>query len=71
VAIRPEGLEDRQDAVAAELGRAAIALDELWRDAVDAGTTDAAISLGEASQSVHRALIALGETGRLVSGACI
>jgi hypothetical protein len=59
VASRPDSFEDRQDAVAAELGRVVIALDELWRDAVDAGTTDAAISLGDASHSVHRAVIAL------------
>ncbi|HVA76114.1 MAG TPA: hypothetical protein VNF71_16285 [Acidimicrobiales bacterium] len=40
------------------LEQAGMELDELWTDAVSHGSEDSVV-LGEASQDVHRALIAL------------
>ena len=54
-----DGLEERTGYVIAELGRVVAMIDELWRDALVAGPSDSEIALGEASQAVHRALIAL------------
>lgn len=41
------------------LRRASSTIDSLWRAALHDGTGEAALKLGEASQGVHRALIAL------------
>jgi hypothetical protein len=42
------------------------ALDRLWRQALSSASGDLAIRLGDASQGVHRALIALrDDSGRL------
>lgn len=53
------GSEEQTASVIAELQKVAAMIDELWRDALEAGPSDTEIPLGEASQAVHRALIAL------------
>ena len=53
------GPEERTAYVIAEVGKVVVMIDELWRDALVAGPSDSEIALGEASQAVHRALIAL------------
>lgn len=47
------------------LRRASAAIDSLWRTALDDGSGDMALKLGEASHGVHRALIALGTSSPL------
>ncbi len=54
-----DGPEERTGYVIAQLGRVVAMIDALWRDALVAGRSDSEIPLGEASQAVHRALIAL------------
>jgi len=51
-------IQNRTNVVAADLRRIALKLDELCRDSLAAGSRQV-ISLGEASQDVHRALLAL------------
>ena len=41
------------------LREASRAVDALWRDALTGGQADSAVRFGEASQGLHRALIAL------------
>ncbi len=43
----------------AMLRQASLTIDNLWRAALSDGTDTSALQLGEASQGVHRALIAL------------
>jgi hypothetical protein len=52
------GAGEERDTVVAVLDRAARAIDDLWRCA-DREGREVAISLGEASLAVHRALIVL------------
>ena len=59
VYVVDDGPKERTAAVIAELRKVAAMIDELWRDALEAGPGDTEIPLGEASQAVHRALIAL------------
>ena len=58
----PEVIQDtileRTNLVAAELLRITVQLDQLWQDSLVAGSRHA-IALDEASQGVHRALLAL------------
>jgi hypothetical protein len=55
-----DGIDERTSIVIAELRRVAVMVDQLWRDALDAGLSDTEIPLGDASQAVHRAVITLG-----------
>jgi hypothetical protein len=54
-----DGPEERTACVIGALRTVATMIDELWRDALEAGPSDTEIPLGEASQAVHRALVAL------------
>ena len=58
----PQVIEDpireQTNSLTAELQRMAVQLDQLWQDSLAAGSRHA-IALGEASQGVHRALLAL------------
>jgi hypothetical protein len=54
-----DGPEERTAYVIAELRKVAAMIDELRRDALKAARSDTEIPLGEASQAVYRALIAL------------
>jgi hypothetical protein len=47
-----DGIEERTSFVIAELRKAAVMIDQLWRDALDAGLSDTEIPLREASQAV-------------------
>ena len=47
------------------LGEATAVIDSMWRSALSDGTGQAALHLGEASQGLHRAMIALGSLHRL------
>jgi hypothetical protein len=42
-----------------QLTEAGRAVDAMWQEAIDDGRNSDAIDLGEASQSIHRALVAL------------
>ena len=53
------GPEERTVYVVAELRNVAAMIDKLWRDVLEAGPGDTEIPLCEASQAVHRALVAL------------
>lgn len=50
---------DGQDGVFLLLRRAGSLIDAMWRDCVGGGAESSAVALAEASQGVHRALIAL------------
>jgi hypothetical protein len=52
-------IEERTSCVIAELRKVAVTIDQLWRDALDAGLSDTEIPLREASQAVYRAVITL------------
>jgi hypothetical protein len=52
-------VEERTSFVVAELQKVAVMIDEFWRDALQARLSDTEIPLCEASQAVHRAVIAL------------
>jgi hypothetical protein len=54
-----DGIEERTSFVIAELRKVAVTIDQLWRDALDAGISDSEIPLREASQAVYRAVITL------------
>jgi hypothetical protein len=54
-----DGIEERTYFVIAELREVAVTIDQLWRDALDAGLSDSEIPLREASQAVYRAVITL------------
>jgi hypothetical protein len=53
-------LRSRTASALALLGEASRTVDDLWKEAVDEARTDEAIDLSEASQGIHRAMIALG-----------
>ena len=53
-----DSLRERARMVTAELQRVADQIDGLWHESLAAGSGQA-IALGEANQSVHRALLAL------------
>jgi hypothetical protein len=57
--IVDDEIEEQTSFVIAELQRLAVVIDQLWRDALDAGLSDTEISLREASQAVYRAVITL------------
>ena len=57
--VLDDHLQDRTASVLAELRKAAFMIDELWRDTLESGVSETEIPMGEASQAVHRALIAL------------
>jgi hypothetical protein len=52
-------LQERTAAVIGQLRKVADMIDDLWRDTLEAGVSDTEIPLGEASQAVQRALVAL------------
>ena len=54
-----DGIEERTSFVIAELRKVAVTIDQLWRDALDAGLSESEIPLREASQAVYRAVITL------------
>jgi hypothetical protein len=54
-----DGIEERTSFVIAELRKVAVTIDQLWRDALDAGFSESEIPLREASQAVYRAVITL------------
>jgi hypothetical protein len=51
-------IREQTNLLAAELQRIAVVLDQLWQDSLAAGSRHA-IALDEASQGLHRALLAL------------
>jgi hypothetical protein len=51
-------LRDTTSALA-QLSEVSRLVDQLWQDSMDGTSPDDAIALGEASQGIHRALIAL------------
>jgi hypothetical protein len=58
-----DGIDERTSIVIAELRRVAVMIDQLCRDALDAGISDTEIPLREASQAVYRAVITLDSLG--------
>jgi hypothetical protein len=54
-----DGTEERTSFVIVELRKLAVMIDQLWRDALDAGLSDTEIPLRDASQAVYRAVIIL------------
>ena len=54
-----DGIAERTCFVIGELRKTAVMIDQLWRDALDAGLTDTEIPLRDASQAVYRAVITL------------
>jgi hypothetical protein len=59
VHVVDDGIEERTSFVIAELRKAAVMIDQLCRDALDAGLSDTEIPLREASQAVYRAMVTL------------
>jgi hypothetical protein len=57
--VLDDHLQHRTASVLAELRKAALMVDELWRDALESGVSETEIPMGEASQAVHRAVIML------------
>lgn len=64
-AVRPEAAYDEETHVVELVRRAGAAVDALWRAALDDGHGESALKFGEASQGIHRALIALGPVASL------
>jgi hypothetical protein len=54
-----DGIAERTSFVIGELRKMAVMIDQLWRDALDAGLSDTEIPLRDASQAVYRAVITL------------
>ena len=54
-----DGAGDLDQGLLAQLREMTTAVDNLWRSALSEGTGQSAVQLGEASQGLHRALIAL------------
>lgn len=57
------GLEGSAEGVLRLLQQAARAIDQMWHSAQHDGRNPASVALGEASQGIHRALIALQVDG--------
>ena len=52
-------LHSRTASALAQLAEASRAIDDMWQEAIDEARTDEAIDLCEASQGIHRAIVAL------------